>query len=87
MSQGQQYAIEDDQQWGGGMVTARLVTNCSYTLRNIHTNARRKITRKLAKRKVGYIFVAQPVNFIHLFKFGNILLQVHITPTLRILSI
>ena len=43
------------------MVTARLVTNCSNTLRNIHTNARENITRTRAKRKAGYIFVAHPV--------------------------
>jgi len=40
------------------MVTARLLTNCSNTLRNIHTNARDNITRTRAKRKAGYFFVA-----------------------------
>jgi hypothetical protein len=45
---------------GGGreMVTARLLTNCSNTLRNMHTNARENITRTYAKRKAGYFFVA-----------------------------
>ena len=43
------------------MVTARLLTNCSNTLRNIHTNARVKITRRGAKRKADYFFVAHPV--------------------------
>jgi len=43
------------------MATARLLTNCSNTLRNIHTNARENITRTRAKRKAGYFFVAHPV--------------------------
>jgi len=43
------------------MVTARLLTNCSNTLCNIHTNARENITRTRAKQKAGYFFVAQPV--------------------------
>jgi len=41
------------------MVTARLLTSCSNTLRNIHTDARVNITRTRAKRKAGYFFVAQ----------------------------
>ena len=36
------------------MVTARLLINCSNTLRKIHTNARENITRTRAKRKTGY---------------------------------
>ena len=40
------------------MVTARLLTSCSNTLRNIHTNARDNITRTRAKWKVGYFFVS-----------------------------
>ena len=43
------------------MVTARLLTNCSNTLRNIHTNATENITRTRAKRKGGYFVVAHPV--------------------------
>ena len=43
------------------MVTARLLTNCSNTLHNIHTNARENITRTRAKRKAGYFFVAHSV--------------------------
>jgi len=43
------------------MVTARLFTNCSNTLRNIHTNARENIRRTRAKRKAGYFFVAHSV--------------------------
>ena len=46
---------------GGEMVTARLLTNCSNTLRNIHTNARENITRTRAKRKAGYFFMAHSV--------------------------
>jgi hypothetical protein len=39
--QGQQHAIEDGQRWGGGeMLTARLLTNCSITQRNILTPER-----------------------------------------------
>ena len=56
----QQHAIVDDQQWGMG--TARLLTNCSKTLRNIHTNARENITRTRAKRKASYFFVAHSVH-------------------------
>ena len=40
------------------MATARLLTNCSNTLRNIHTKARENITRTRAKRKAGNFFVA-----------------------------
>jgi len=36
------------------MMTARLLTNCSNTQCNIHTNTRENITRKHAKRKAGY---------------------------------
>ena len=43
------------------MVRARLLTNCSGTLRDIHTNARENITRTRAKPKAGYFFVAHPV--------------------------
>jgi len=43
-------------------VTARLLTDCSNTLRNVHTNARQNITRRRAKRKAGYLFVAHPVD-------------------------
>jgi len=43
------------------MVTARLLTNCSNTLCNIHTNARENITRTRAKRKAGYFFMAHSV--------------------------
>ena len=43
------------------MVTARLLTNCSNTPRNIHTNARENITRTRVKRKEGYFFVAPSV--------------------------
>ena len=46
---------------GGEMVTARLLTNCSNTLRNIHTKARENITRTRGKRKAGYFFVAHSV--------------------------
>ena len=35
------------------MVTARLLSNCSNTLRNTHTNARENIGRTLVKRKAG----------------------------------
>jgi len=45
------------------MVTARLLTNRSNTLHNIHTNTRENITRICAKRKVGYFFVAHPALF------------------------
>jgi len=44
------------------MVTARLLNNCSNTVRNIHTNARDNITRTPAKRKAGYFFVAHLVH-------------------------
>ena len=43
------------------MVTARLMTDCSNTLRNIHTNARENITRTRAKRKADYFFMANSV--------------------------
>ena len=43
------------------MVTARLLTNCSNTLRNMHTNAREHTTRTRAKRKADYFFVAHSV--------------------------
>ena len=43
------------------VVTARLLTNCSNTLRNIHTNGRENITWARAKRKAGYFFVAHSV--------------------------
>jgi hypothetical protein len=40
-SQGQQHAIEDGQRGGGGeMLTARMMTNCSITQRNILTPER-----------------------------------------------
>jgi hypothetical protein len=43
-------------------VTARLLTNCSNTLRNMHNNNNRQtITRTRAKQKVGYFFIAHPV--------------------------
>ena len=35
------------------MVTARLLTNCSDTLHNIHINPRENITRTRVKRKAG----------------------------------
>ena len=38
-------------------LTARLLTNCSNTLR---TNARENITKARAKRKAGYFIVAHP---------------------------
>jgi uncharacterized membrane protein len=43
------------------VVTAGLLTNCSNTLRNIHTNAKENITRTLAKQMAGYFFVAHLV--------------------------
>ena len=43
------------------VVTARMLTNCSNTLRNIYTNTRENITRTRAKRKAGYLFVVHPV--------------------------
>jgi len=46
---------------GEEMVTARLLTNCSNTLRNVHTNARENITRTREKRKAGYFFLAHSV--------------------------
>ena len=46
---------------GGEMVTARLLTNSSNTLRNVHINARENITRTRAKRKAGYFSVAHIV--------------------------
>jgi len=45
------------------MVTARLLTNCSNTLRNIHNDTRENIRRTRAKRKVGYFFLFHPVQF------------------------
>jgi len=49
------------------MVTARLLTNCSNTLRNIHNNARENSTRTRAKRKAGYFFVAHSVYYVSWF--------------------
>jgi hypothetical protein len=49
------------------MVTARLLTNYSSTLRDIHTNARENITRTRAKRKAGYFFEAHSV-FPYLYR-------------------
>ena len=46
-------------------MTARLLTNCSNTLGNLHTNARENITRTRAKRKAGYFFVAHSVHSRH----------------------
>jgi len=43
------------------MATARLLTNCSDTLRNIRTNTRQNITRTRAKRKADYFFVAHSI--------------------------
>ena len=43
------------------MVTARLLTNCSNTPRNIHNNARENITWTRAKRKASYFCVAHSV--------------------------
>ena len=43
------------------MVTERLLTNCSDTLRNKHTNARENITSTRSKRKAGCFFVAHSV--------------------------
>ena len=55
------------------MVTARLLTNCSNTLRNIHTNARENTTRTRAKRKAGYFSVAHPVLLRNKYdRYGNI---------------
>jgi len=48
------------------MLTAGLLTNCSNTLRNIHTNVREDTTRKRAKRKVGYF--SWPILYIWLIK-------------------
>jgi len=47
------------------IVTARLLTNCSNTLRNIHADARVNITKTRAKRKAGYFFVAHSVYLTH----------------------
>jgi hypothetical protein len=44
-------------------------TNCSNTLRSIHTNARKNITRTRAKRKAGYFFVAHPVGSNYVIYF------------------
>jgi len=46
------------------MVPARLLTNCSNTLRNIHINARDNITRTRAKRKAGQFCVAHSVTLV-----------------------
>ena len=40
------------------MLTARLLTNCSSTLRNIHTDARENITRTRTKGKADYFFLS-----------------------------
>ena len=42
------------------MLTARLLTNCSDTLRNIHTYARENITRTRAKTEGGLLFRGPP---------------------------
>ena len=54
---------------GGGdeMVTARLLTNCSNTLCNIHANAKENIARTCAKQKVGYFVMAHLV-YIYICK-------------------
>jgi len=44
------------------MVTARLLTDCSNTQRNMHTNARENITKTRAKRKAGNFFGAHSVD-------------------------
>ena len=62
------------------MVTARLLTNCSNTLRNIHTNARENITRTRAKRKAGYFFVAHSV---HTHTVGHEYTQIRTGPNIR----
>ena len=43
------------------VVRARLLTNGSNNLGNVHTNGRENITRTHAKRKAGYFFVARSV--------------------------
>ena len=53
------------------MVTAQLFTNCSNTLRYIHTNARENITKTRAKRKAGYVFVAHPVLYFFFLSFSE----------------
>jgi len=55
------------------MVTARLLTKCSHTLRNIHTNARENITRTREKLKAGCFFVAQPLYVSSLLNAGLLL--------------
>jgi hypothetical protein len=56
---------------GGGMLTARLWTNCSNTQRNILTPERisqvpeREYHKDMCKRKAGYFFVAHSV-YLHL---------------------
>ena len=45
------------------MLTAWLLTNCSNTLRNIHTNVRENITRTHAEQKADYFFVAHSLEF------------------------
>jgi hypothetical protein len=56
----QQHAIEDGQRRGGGMLTARLLTNCSITQRNILT-PEREYHKDTCKREAGYFFVAHSV--------------------------
>jgi hypothetical protein len=69
-SQGQQHAIEDGQRWGRGggeILTARLLTNCSITQRNILTPQRisqvpeTEYHKDTCKREAGYFFVAHSV--------------------------
>ena len=55
------------------MVTARLLTKCSNTLHNIHTKARKNITRTRAKWKAGYFFVAHLVLFTCAYCIGTLL--------------
>jgi len=45
------------------MVTARLLTDCSNTLRYKHTNVRENITRIRAKQKAGNFLVAHSVQY------------------------
>jgi len=70
------------------MVTAQLLTNCSNTLCNIHTNACENITRTCAKSKMGYFFVAHPYNDtafrVISYIFGTYITQdrgLHLEPT------
>ena len=46
------------------MVAARLLTNCSNSLRNIHNNNRQNITRTCAKWKAGYFSMAHLVYMV-----------------------